>query len=946
MSRHTPKQIVRDSKFRQLIAQSRGPADSYLDVFSSDFSSTGEIISASATHIVHATPSDDLEVIPVKSTNQKGNAGRTILRGHSNGPILDVSFCTLDYSLIASGGSDGTAKVWHVENPTVKTNLECAERSVIQVRWHPSCGSILGSSSGSVFRVWDVEKSQEVAAFSCPKDITSMCWNWDGSRAILTSTTEKNLRAVDPRTKQMTMIQSLHSGTKSIICEWGGPGDNFLFTTGASASRDRELCAWDLRKTTSSLFRTRLDNNSGVLRPLLDSDTGLLFLSGHGDSNVRVFENLLELSVNNSTSTTNVLPAIGNFAFTEPARSVCLLPKAACDIMGCEVSRILRVITNCIEGIRVEVPRKGAYKEFQEDLFPPTKAPRESLTVQHYARGENAPPTLIDVKILAKLHSTSDETVERSIKELAVQESTPEVNEKEDYERLAQKSQELDRRFSKFLGYQAKMKFAKAIQSKRDDSFFNLQPDTGGSDSVNISCSNKFFAVPWKGLAGPVYVGNLSKQGKLLNPTTVPVLNGHGATVNTLAFNEFDYQVLATGSDDCSIRIWRVPEEGVTSEVVASSCLDSSIKLEGGHRLSVRGTVFHPLANNVLSTFASDTNVKIWDISSGQCVVDLDSSLIGDASPCNIDWSYNGNELAIAGKDSEMKLIDVRSQQKITSFPIHDGLKGCRISFLGNEQGVVTTGFGKMGDRQFKIWDLKMIGKTDPLCMVPLDSGAGVMLPFYIEDNGVLLLYAKGELAIRIFEIEGLGLSKHLESGSRPMKKFEVHKCTEFRCVGEPTAGISFLPRRYCKVNQAEFLFGYRLTPSMIESISFTIPRSQEIQQFFYDDIYPPARSNVPVFDNYKSWLQSVQTDGPNRVDLNVEKKANLSDRPLEETIHAVKKNIASSDRMRRELDEQERKKKEYEENLARMHRLAKNYEKANPNLSKANNNDDEEWED
>jgi coronin-7 len=240
------------------------------------------------------------------------------------------------------------------------------------------------------------------------------------------------------------------------------------------------------------------------------------------------------------------------------------------------------------------------------------------------------------------------------------------------------------------------------------------------------------------------------------------------------------------------------------------------------------------------------------------------------------------------------------------------------------------------------MWDNRMFGtdRNKPLTVQALDAGAGVMLPYYVEDNGVLLLYAKGENTIRIYEIEGLSMTHdfaELGKQKREGKKFEVHKCTEYKCVGEPTAGLAFLPRRAVDYKNAEWLRCVRLTPSIVESVSFSVPRSQEIQGYFYDDLYPPARSSEPVLTNPKAWLTGSEKapDGPKRIDLNTEGLKILSQRPAAESHQAIKRGIASTDRMKREQEEQERRKREQQEALDRMQRLAVQHEKYNPNLSK-----------
>lgn len=63
----------------------------------------------------------------------------------------------------------------------------------------------------------------------------------------------------------------------------------------------------------------------------------------------------------------------------------------------------------------------------------------------------------------------------------------------------------------------------------------------------------KFFAIPWQGGGGPVYVSRLENLGKVEpNPH---LLYGHKSPVLDLAFYPFDDTVLATGGDDAGIKV-------------------------------------------------------------------------------------------------------------------------------------------------------------------------------------------------------------------------------------------------------------------------------------------------------------------------------------------------------------------------------------------------------
>jgi WD40 repeat protein len=946
--------VVRESKFRQIIVESPGPSANFTELSASDVSTHGEILSANHHFIAYVNSSNnEVNVLDAKGGGKRGPEVKlTTLKApnagaHTCAPLTDVAVSFIQPGLIAAGGSSSSAVIWRVPpggggyktmDPTQVLVGEHT-RAVQQVKWHPTASEALLTAASSTCRVWDVENNKAKMAFDCQaSNIWTCAWNPIGSR-IAVSSEDKSIRVLDPRDREVSHVKEAHTGPKAIVLEWATV-DTF-FSTGFSAAKERELCLWDVRFLEEPVKKLRVDTTSGTLRPMYDADTQLLYVSGHGDVNIRVYEM-------DFASEEPFMP-IGNFPAkisTEGSKSVCLMPKPALDVMECEIARIYRLMKTTIEAVRVEVPRRKAYRDFQADLFPDTRAPTPAMTQLDYFKGENAPPILATVQSLTAKHSTADATVKRAgdaEQVIAEEISRKEEEDRVENDRLAHHHADLDKRFSKFLGYQAKMKFTKVIQAnKNQQCYFNLIPEVGGADPV-VAVNEHFFAVPWKtGGSGAIYVGSLNKPGKVDVPQDVPTLNGHGASVNSIAFAEFDPLQLATGSDDCGVRVWKLKSSsGITSSQDATDALSSSMKMEGGHRLSVRGVVYNRVARGVLGSFSMDSTIKIWDVDTGQNKIDI--TLPETTSASNIDWGYGGNDLAVSGRDSDGRIYDVRGgntsgMKPIYEWKAHEGLKGMKIAFLGNSGGIITTGFGKTGDREFKLWDIRA-SLDKPLNVTKLDAGAGIMIPYYVEDNGVLILQAKGELTVRIYEIEGLSLGHEREEPGKAkheVNKFAVHACTEWRATGDPSAGLAFMARRHCDPYQAEWLKGIRLTPNSVEMLSFTVPRSADISSFFFDDIFPPTKSFEPTITSPDEWFNGKGPVTPKRMDLNIKKAIPLSERPIEQAQASIKKAIANTDRMRKEQEEQEQKRKEKAAALERMEKLAKQHETYNPNLSKS----------
>ena len=76
-----------------------------------------------------------------------------------------------------------------------------------------------------------------------------------------------------------------------------------------------------------------------------------------------------------------------------------------------------------------------------------------------------------------------------------------------------------------------------------------------------------------------MFVHRLDQYGRF--PIQHPVLNVQRSKVLDMAFNPFDDDVLATGSDDCFIAITRLPDEGVTENITECDGLLQGLFLFG-----------------------------------------------------------------------------------------------------------------------------------------------------------------------------------------------------------------------------------------------------------------------------------------------------------------------------------------------------------------------------
>jgi hypothetical protein len=201
------------------------------------------------------------------------------------------------------------------------------------------------------------------------------------------------VRVLDPRASGSSSIVNefqAHAGKKWTRVQFISPdGLDLLFTVGCGSMSQRELKLWDARTGKAPLQSTQIDSSGGVLFPLYDEGTHTVFLSGKGDTGMRMYE----LHGGVATKSSPKAHYDMNYMANEPACGATLLPKRSCNVQAVEFSRILRLTTSTAHFVSYTAPRVDKLKAyFQDDLFPPAPTGEPALTHAEWLAGGNKLP--------------------------------------------------------------------------------------------------------------------------------------------------------------------------------------------------------------------------------------------------------------------------------------------------------------------------------------------------------------------------------------------------------------------------------------------------------------------------------------------------------------------------------------------------------------------------
>ncbi|XP_041078925.1 uncharacterized protein LOC121296998 isoform X1 [Polyodon spathula] len=405
--------------------------------------------------------------------------------------------------------------------------------------------------------------------------------------------------------------------------------------------------------------------------------------------------------------------------------------------------------------------------------------------------------------------------------------------------------------------------FGQAV--KNDQCYDDIRVSRVTWDSSFCAVNPKFVAIIIEASGGGAFlVLPLHKTGRI--DKSYPTVCGHTGPVLDIDWCPHNDQVIASGSEDCTVMVWQIPENGL-----ALPLSEPAVVLEG-HSKRVGIVSWHPTARNVLLSAGCDNLIIVWNVGTGEAMINLED--MHQDMIYSVCWNRNGSLICTTSKDKKIRVIDPR-KEKITveKDKAHEGARPMRAIFL-SDGNIFTTGFSRMSERQVALWNPQNM--DEPIALHELDSSNGVLLPFYDPDTNVVYLCGKGDSSIRYFEV----------TEESPY----VHFLNTYSSK-EPQRGMGYMPKRGLDVNKCEISRFYKLQERKCEPIIMTVPRKSDL---FQDDLYPDTAGPDAALEA-EDWFEGKNADpilislkhgyipGKNR-DLKVVKK-NLLDNKL-----AVKK--------------------------------------------------------
>ncbi|KAM3434215.1 hypothetical protein MY4824_005554 [Beauveria thailandica] len=172
-------------------------------------------------------------------------------------------------------------------------------------------------------------------------------------------------------------------------------------------------------------------------------------------------------------------------------------------------------------------------------------------------------------------------------------------------------------------------------------------------------------------------------------------LESHTASVNCVAFHPV-FSTLASGSDDCTIKIWdwELGELERTIKAHTQPLWDpkdsySNIRTLNGHEHAVTSVRFLPCcepSKRLLVSAGADRTIRVWDVITGYCVKTLQGHGDWVRSVCS---SEDGRFLLSSSSDRTARLWDIDARGPAAA-----------LTLIGHENAVNTCAFAPPSSHQ------------------------------------------------------------------------------------------------------------------------------------------------------------------------------------------------------------------------------------------------------
>uniref|UniRef100_A0A1I8AQU8 Coronin n=1 Tax=Steinernema glaseri TaxID=37863 RepID=A0A1I8AQU8_9BILA len=389
------------SKFKNTAPKQPKKEDIIFDVPVGTLSCTNNGIQASEELLAFHIEGEGgkLGVLPIHSRGRRLRRDINVVCAHSE-LVTDFCFAPFDSRLLATCCRDEKLKLWRCDDFVAENAAKTvgdadamidlgANRFLECLAPHKSAHFVLAAGVGTGAVVMDAGEGKIVTELEggISDRVQALDWSEDGHLLAASGDKGRSASIFDPRasTSPVHEISRLHSGL-------GREGrvlfaDGKLVSSGFTNQRQQEVLVFDVRAGYKQVHQQTFMATTGLLIPLYDPDTKLLFLAGKGTNKLLLTE---------MTSKNPVVSGVCEHNLPEQLLGASIMSKHQCDVMSGEVQRVFTLTKASIYPIPCIVPRR-TYRDFHADLYPDTMGQKPGCSAEQWLTGSNDLPSKVSL---------------------------------------------------------------------------------------------------------------------------------------------------------------------------------------------------------------------------------------------------------------------------------------------------------------------------------------------------------------------------------------------------------------------------------------------------------------------------------------------------------------------------------------------------------------------
>jgi WD40 repeat protein len=308
-----------------------------------------------------------------------------------------------------------------------------------------------------------------------------------------------------------------------------------------------------------------------------------------------------------------------------------------------------------------------------------------------------------------------------------------------------------------------------------------LAVSAGWDGNVNIQRVDTWKSQVFQADDSPILAIDISRDGQIataagqkiklwnLNNQLLQTFTGHTDIVTSVAFS-LNRQHLASGSDDKTIKLWRL-RDGKLMQTLS------------GHQDGVTSVAFSP-DSQTLATSSHDGTVKLWRVVDGKFLKTLQDDIGGNVTV--VKFSPNGNILASTSSNNNIHLWNIADNTLIKLTGHTQAVNS--LSFSSDNQILISGS----ADNTIKFWNL-----GDGTLVKTLLGHPGKINSLSLSPDGKTLLTGGEDAGVTLWN---LNLDTLMQQGCNRVDNYlrslnvvvsEHDTCKNFSRSTFPTTGIS-----------------------------------------------------------------------------------------------------------------------------------------------------------